>query len=255
MDADGQLLNGTHIGRFLAQTSIPQRVLNALRSRNKSDFVVNVITKSNRTKQASVISLMIGKEEGAILVVQDVEDKLELMRLLKQKENDLLRLVNNKSLIIVRTDMQSRIVFANKTFLILTGFMEEGVLGKSIESFLGKISSYEFKAIWEKIINQDLTQVEFLIKSNDKSHASWLAYIQLTADEVVLSGIDITELRKTRAMLEGHQKLLNDVFENMPGKVMVINRNFEVVFTNCTNIVEKSDKLPSCHETNMPTKS
>ena len=250
LDASNMNIEGTHIGRFLVHSTIPVKVSSVLRSRKQdtNDFVMSIITKSNRTRQASVTSLIMSEKEGAVLIVQDVEERLNLARQVKQKENDLLRLVNNKNMIIVRTDLSSNIIFANRTFLRIVGFVEEGVIGKPLREFLLYTESESFQKLWVKFTNYELTQTELAIKSSENTPVFWLASIQPSGDEVVFSGIDITELQRTRSMLDNSQKLINDVFDNIPGLVMVINKTYDILFTNQKEKLSDLEEKISCHQ-------
>ncbi|MDD4745989.1 MAG: response regulator [Salinivirgaceae bacterium] len=257
LDATNQNLIGIHIGRFLIQSTIPVNIATALRSNklNKNDFEMNIITKSNRKREASVTSLMLSKEEGAVLIVQDIQERKELTRKIKQKENDLLRLINNKNLIIARTDKNSKILFANKTFLNIVGFTEEGVLGKSIFDFIMNYEPARFDILWAEIINFEISQTDFVLKTPDNLPLFWLTTVQTVGEDVVFSGIDVSELQRTRNMLGKSQRLINQVFDNIPGLVMVISKTYEVLFTNEKENTERYKQGISCHELCMESDS
>ncbi len=248
LDMGNASINGTHIGRFLALPSIPKRIINALRNNNQNNFVINVITRSNKTIHANVTSLKYGDSSESALIIQSIENKLQLNEQLQQKENELLRFLNSRQLIVVRTDRQSRIIYANKTFQINTGFLEEGIVGKKLNNFIANKDTCHFNTVWDKFLNTEITQFEFLMQAHNGRQFRWLANIHISSEEVMLLGIDISELRKTQEIIQEQEKFLKDIFEHLPSKVMIIAHNYNVMFSNHPNFKPKENKFQSCHE-------
>jgi PAS domain S-box-containing protein len=189
-----------------------------------------------------------GKFYGRKAIIQDITEKKNLEKTLKEKEDKLISVIENAPGVAIQFyDKYGRITFWNKASTKIYGYSREESFGKTLDSlFLTKEDSEKFLQILENI---NKTGMSFgpitwtvITKNGDQKHVYSSTFKLSSSDpneEFICMDVDITERVILENLIKKRQDRFRSLSENTPipigvsdleGNILFINSAFTSVF-------------------------
>ncbi|MDN5203927.1 PAS domain S-box protein [Fulvivirgaceae bacterium BMA10] len=179
---------------------------------------VQLITKKGKERWAN---LQIHQGGMAICLIQDETIRKKNEDLLKREKDKFQLYLDTAASMFVALDKKGTVTLINKKGCEILGYSETEVLGKNwFDHFLPKKEKDDVKEVFHMMLRGEVETVEFfenkiLTKKDEEKLIQWHNAIitndQGQIEEVVSSGVDITQKRNTKlmqfeALHEGQEK-------------------------------------------------
>lgn len=168
-----------------------------------------------------------------------------------------MNIIENSGEAIIFTDANTNIIYVNKTFCKITGYLDKEVVGLKTSYFKsGKHSKEFYKKMWTTIINQGRWQGEIWDKrKNGKIYPKFLTIIAVNGDHRKVSGYigifkDLSDIKNKEERIK---KLKNyDTITSLPNESLM-KKIFKRRFSNVDNLNGKNIYIISIIISNYDT--
>jgi len=182
-------------------------------------------------------------------VCEDVTERRRAEEKLRESERKWRSILVNTPQIGVSLDPDGRIVFANKQFLSLTGWMEDEVLGQDwFDGFIPEGIRDEMRDVFRTVLQTVNTQSlstygnEILTRIGERRYVAWANVvtkdIQGAIVDVTCLGIDITErkymeaeLNESATQVRRHLGLVSSLVNSIPD--IVFYKDLDGIYLGC----------------------
>jgi len=171
-----------------------------------------------------------GEQVGAVVSFQDITTRLEA----EDQVRKLSLAVEQSPESIVITNLKAEIEYVNETFLRVTGYRREDVIGRNPRMLhSGKTPGETYVGLWRALAEGHPWQGEFINRRKDGGEYVELAFITplRQADGRVSHYVavqeDITEKKRIGAELEQHRHHLENLVELRTSELMVAKTQAE----------------------------
>ncbi len=177
---------------------------------------------------------LIGKEAGTLV------SKLQTEAALRDSEKYYRTLIDTSPDIIAVTDLQGRLQMVNQSFVSLSGYYLDEIIGKNSLDFVADFDQDFFRQSVEEFIkNRKLKVVEYSFKRRDGRIVPLELSASLLLDAAGMPlaligfGRDISERQQAEAQI----RFLSSITENTTDAIMVTDADFRITYIN--KIAEK----------------
>ncbi len=181
-----------------------------------------------------------GKFTGTTVTLTEITERKVVQDALSASESKWKHILINTPQIGISLSPDGRLSFANKHFLMLTGWSEEEALGQDwFETFLPERLRAETKKLFQDIVStQDIIafsthENEIVTKSGEERLIAWSNVMTRDADgrisDVTCLGIDLTERKKAEEEVRESEEKFRLITENSSDIIWHIDSDF--VFT------------------------
>ena len=203
------------------------------------------------------VSAFESSQHGAVWVAahEDITHRKEMEKQLKESESRYQGLVDSQSDLLVRTDLEGKILFANKAYRQIVAEPLDAVPAGNLDQL---IQPDDWPAVLEAIQNLTAPPHHTTLESqcSTVAGARWFHWdligirdVQDRIAEVQATGRDITDNRKTQRALEKSEASYRALAENLPAAVYRVPlregghiRFFNDVFENLTGVTTQDLK-------------
>ncbi len=247
LDASPTQLIGRHIGRFLANSDYQKIIFEQFREqKGKIDnFLIQVLTNTNQLRSVTIFSRRLPDNKTLILLQED-QKQISYQQELQRKENEFNRIAQNPKILFAKISNSGEILESNVQLAKLLSYTLDGLIGKNIRHFLVNSETTTTQIIWEKILSGEITQCSLKLQAPNSKAFVWLTTIQQVGEQLWFVGINATEFHEMELAFMTKEKLLQTILENLPIGVMVVKRNYQVVFSNLVGINPDQSQV-YCH--------
>jgi PAS domain S-box-containing protein len=184
-------------------------------------------------EEKSILEL-IGKEAGTLL------SKLQTEAALRASEKYYRTLIDTSPDIIAVTDLQGRLQMVNQSFVSLSGYYLDEIIGRNSLDFVAAFDQEAFRQNIEEFIkNRNLKVVEYGFKRRDgrivplELSASLLLDATGKPQALIGFGRDVSERQRAEEQI----RFLSSITENTTDAIMVTDTDFHITYIN--KIAEK----------------
>ena len=182
-------------------------------------------------------------------VSEDVTERKQTEEKLRESERKWHNILVNTPQLGISLDPEAKIVFANKHFLALTGWTEDGVLGQNwFNNFIPEECREEIRSVFQTVMQTSDTKSlssyenEILTRNGDRRYVAWANNVtkdvQGAIVDVTCLGIDLTErkymeekLRKSASQIRHHLGLVSSLINSIPD--IVFYKNLDGIYLGC----------------------
>jgi len=183
-------------------------------------------------------------------IARDITDEEESLRLLEESNKQNLSVIkelkahqfaiDNHNMVVV-TDLQGVVKFANDQFCSISGYSKEELIGASTRLLKSDVHSDKFfKNMWTTLLEGRVWQGNICNKRKDGS-LYWLATTIIPRfdlagelEEFIALRTDITELQETQRALETSSRNFREVMNSNPNSIWSIDVDFKLLTYNKT---------------------
>lgn len=206
-------------------------------------------TKQGKVKQYELRLIPVeDKQTNRVVFVQgiarDISDELETFQLLeKSNQNNIKALEELKTHqyaidqhnMVVITDIDGNIKFANDNFVKASGYQANELIGKSTRIFnSGTHNERFFKDLWDTVLDGKVWKGNICNRRKDGSNY-WLATtiiprlnVEGRVHEFIALRTDINDLKLTERALKQSEGTLRNVLNSNPHDIWSVNTNYEL---------------------------
>jgi PAS domain S-box-containing protein len=179
-----------------------------------------------------------GEIIGVIGNIRDITKRKRAEDALKESEIRYRTIFENTGTAIVIVEEDTTVGFANNEFFRLTGYSQEDIDSrKSWTEFVHKedlnrmIEQHKLRRVGSSDV---LRQYEFRLLTKSGEIRNILLTIEMVPDtkKSIASLIDITERIRAEENLQTSRLLMQSVFDAVPDLLIVIDRNYNIMYTN-----------------------
>jgi len=156
--------------------------------------------------------------------------------------------------IFLAIDKRERIAMVNKKGCEILGYSEKELLGKNwFENFLPREELDRRRQSFSKLMAGEGNLPEYkesVVETRDRGRRTIAWHNTLMRDEkgrisgTLSSGVDITERKLAEQAVADSKTLLNNVFQSMSEGLLVLDRDFHIIYWN--HAMEKISRTPAC---------
>ena len=236
-DSPAELINRVFTTSFYVHEGDRGQILNQLHQQaGIHDFELELYRR-DRDRMWVLLSLQINEPENCIeFVITDISERKRAEAALRQQETDYRLLVEAANSVIVKSDVQGRVVFMNDYGQRFFGFTLEELIGRHVtETFVPPVESggRDLKVLVDEIFqhpeNYIFNENEGRCKDGRRVWINWSNKpICNEAGEMtgLLSiGVDVTQRRQLEENLLQSQQFLHTFIDNLP--LTVFSKNVE----------------------------
>jgi PAS domain S-box-containing protein len=194
---------------------------------------------------------------GRVWSFRDVTDRKQAENALKESEIRYRTIFENTGTAMVIIEEDTTVGFANNEFFRLTGYSQADIdRRKSWTEFVHKedlnrmIEQHKLRRARSREV---LRQYEFRLLTKSEETRNILLTIEMFpgTQRSIASLIDITGRKCTEENLETSRLLMQSVFDTVPDLLMVIDRNYHIMYTNAKghDLIRQEDveKQKTCY--------
>ncbi len=180
-----------------------------------------------------------GNLTGYVGTVKDITHRKLFELALKKSEEEKAAVLDNAQAVICLHNLEGVILDVNIATEKLTGYSKKELIGTSLLKLISPEFHPYFDAYISSIVENKNVEGSFQIIRKDGNRRVWL-YQNALYDKkdgqayIVASAIDITESVKAQNEIEKQQQFINQIIENSPNIIFVMNEQHQVVLHNKT---------------------
>jgi len=221
-------------------TRILKKVFAKAAKGERTEFEFRFITPDSVLYLMSDVTLIrneIGLGDGYRgRVIDATQSKLTEMALVKS-EAEKSAVFNNAQTLICLHDEEGVIFDINDAALIQSGYQKPELIGKNLKMALTEQYQQDFSQYLADLKRNKKASGVFTLMSKAGKKMSWLYQSTLCKNErgrnyVITTSIDITESLKAQIKIEQQQEFINQIIENSPNVIFVVNEKRQVVLRN-----------------------
>ncbi|MEM9121334.1 MAG: PAS domain S-box protein [Cyanobacteria bacterium P01_F01_bin.56] len=239
-DSPAELINRVYTTTFYVHAGDRRRILEQLhQATGIHDFELELYRR-NRDRMWVLLSLQINEPENGIeFVITDISQRKRAEAALQQQEANYRLLVEAANSVIVKSDVQGRVVFMNDYGQRFFGFTSEELIGRHVtETFVPPVESggRDLEELMENIFQQPENYVfnenEGRCKDGRRVWINWSN--KPICDEsgqmtgLLSIGVDVTQRRQLEENLLQSQQFLHTFIDSLP--LTVFSKNVEQDF-------------------------
>lgn len=223
---------------------IPGELFESMRGRTaeRSPVVVEIkLPKAGGDEfWASIVVRDVYSDDVSFTLIRaaDITARKQKEDAVKASEEWLRKLIENSSDVIMLLDSGMRIIFNSSAFVRITGFQEYACITFPFLDITAPEDSARVDGILQRVQNsEEVRDEEFRIKTAAGEYI-WIecSFSNRLKDPVVRSIIlnfrDVTERRKSRAMIEESEIRYRGLFDSSPVGILQFDRNMKVISAN-----------------------
>jgi PAS domain S-box-containing protein len=167
--------------------------------------------------------IRLNNKEVMLSLVYDITELRRAEDALRKSEELFTKLVNTIPDIIVHTDLEGNIIFANENSLLIFGYKREEIEGQNVLKFVVPRDQEVAKKNLKLQLNGRLTPTEFNLLTKDGKEITFeINGDVLRKEDGTPFGIvhvcrDITERKRTERVLRENDERLRGITQNLPG--------------------------------------
>ncbi len=178
-----------------------------------------------------------GNVTGYVGAIKDITQRKSFELTLKKSEEEKTAILDNAQAIICRHDLSGILLDINIATEKLTGYTKEELIGQSISKFIDPTLLPYFDVYLAEITANKTTQGSMQVITKNGTRRAWLYQNTRYEDKdgkpyVVASAVDITESVKAQNEIEKQQEFINQIIENSPNIIFVMDEHRQVVLHN-----------------------
>jgi PAS domain S-box-containing protein len=180
-----------------------------------------------------------GELIGYVGTVKDITHRKLFELAIRKSEEEKAAVLDNAQAIICKHDLEGNILDANPAALKLSGYTKAELTNMNLKMLVSEEFRQYFDIYLNEIITNKSANGSFQIIRKDGSKRAWLyqnTYYNNNNGEpyIIASAIDITESVKAQNEIEKQQQFINQIIENSPNIIYVLNEQCQVVLHNKT---------------------
>jgi len=180
-----------------------------------------------------------GNLTGYVGTVKDITQRKIFDQAIKKSEEEKAAVLNNAQAIICQHDVNGIILDINPAAEILSGYSKKELVGNSLQMLISEEFQQYFGLYLDEIIHKKKANGSFQVTRKDGSKRAWLYQNTLYNNKngepyIIASAVDITDTVKAQNEIEKQQQFINQIIENSPNIIFVINEEHKVVLHNKT---------------------
>lgn len=174
-----------------------------------------------------------------VVLSRDITERKQLQEAAGAREREFRSLAENTPDTIARYDGEGRRFYANSTFARLAGVAVGDLLGKKPSDYTGSPGALEYEARIKKVF-QSGQKDEFEYIWPDRYGQAITSLIRIVPEvnekgrieSVLCVGCDVTELKRTEALLHKREQEFRAMIENSPDPVVRYDRQGRRIYVN-----------------------
>ncbi len=180
-----------------------------------------------------------GTLTGYVGTVKDITQRKLFELALRQSEEEKAAVFNNAQTVICLHDTEGIILDVNPAAEKHTGFSRNELRGTNLIKLIAPEFRNFFGDYLSELAKNKQATGSFQIIRKDGTKRAWLYQNALYDNKdgkpyIIASAIDITETVKAQNQIEKQQQFINQIIENSPNIIFVMNEQFQVVLYNKT---------------------
>lgn len=193
-----------------------------------------------------------GNLAGYVGTVKDITHRKLFELAIKKSEEEKAAVLDNAQAIICKHDLRGIIIDVNPAAEKLSGYSKKELIGSSLINLITPEFQQYFDFYLSEIIEKKTATGSFQVVRKDGYKRAWLYQNALYDNKhgepyIIASAIDITESVKAQNEIERQQQFINQIIENSPNIIYVMNEQGELVLHNKT-----FSQYYLCNEEGMP---
>ena len=175
--------------------------------------------------------------------VQILIDRKQIENNLVESEKKWRNILVNTPQIAISLDPQAGIVFANESFLKLTGWRKEEINGQNwFDLFIPVDSRDEMEKVFQEALSSKASipflfyENEILTKSGELLSIAWSNVLSKDGNGEIMNitclGVDLTERVKSEKEIARQKRLFETMFNTIPDGVVITNTEREIQLAN-----------------------
>ncbi len=189
---------------------------------------------------------------GYVGTVKDITHRKLFELAIKKSEEEKAAVLDNAQAIICKHDLKGTIIDINPAAEKLSGYTKKELIGSNLQMLIAEEFRQYFDFYLSEILEKKSATGSFQIVRKDGSKRAWLYQNALYNSKhgepyIIASAIDITESVKAQNEIEKQQQFINQIIENSPNIIYVMNEQSQVVLHNKT-----FSKYYLCNEAETP---
>jgi len=222
-------------------------VQRAIQGEKPFDAEFRIVRPNGEIRILKAFARVVKNENGIPLkmtgVNYDITEQKAVEASLVESERKWRNILIHTPQIGISLDRHARIVFANKRFLLLTGWKEDEVMGRDwFEMFIPEKVRNEVRKVFRTVIAQEETsgfsnyENEIVTKRGDLINVAWSNV--LTKDlggnviDVTCLGVDLTERRRSEKALRESEAKYRAMMETIKDPVYICSEDYRVQYMN-----------------------
>ncbi len=180
-----------------------------------------------------------GNLTGYVGTVKDITHRKLFELAIKKSEEEKAAVLDNAQAIICKHDLNGVIIDVNPAAEKLSGYSKKELIGSSLINLVTPEFQQYFDFYLSEIREKKTATGSFQIVRKDGYKRAWLYQNALYDNKhgqpyIIASAIDITESVKAQNEIEKQQQFINQIIENSPNIIYVMNDQCQIVLHNKT---------------------
>ncbi len=180
-----------------------------------------------------------GEVTGYVGTVKDITQRKNFELALRKSEEEKAAVFNNAQTVICLHDTEGIILDVNPATEKHTGFTRNELIGTSLIKLIAPEFRNFFGNYLSELAKNKNASGSFQIIRKDGSKRAWLYQNALYDNKdgkpyIIASAIDITETVRAQNQIERQQQFINQIIENSPNIIFVMNDQLQLVLHNKT---------------------
>lgn len=199
------------------------RLIETVQKRGKTRTEIQIRQKSGEIRDLllSAETIHLAGEHYLITMAQDLTERKQAERSLREEEERYHDLVENISDLICTHDLEGRILSVNRAAITLTGYSADELIGKNLRDFFSSEARQTFDAYLTAIQKNSSASGLMTILTKSGERRIWEYRNTLRAEGVpnpIVRGYarDITERRQAEKELNERETRYHNLFEDSP---------------------------------------
>jgi PAS domain S-box-containing protein len=217
-----------------------ERAISSALAGERSEFEYRFLTGSGMLYLVSKLRPKMNNDniiDGCTGRVFDITQSKKTELALAKSEIERAAVFNNAQTLICLHDTEGVILDINKAAVDQIGYSKEELIGKNMRSFLLKQYQHKFDEYLHELAKNKTAQGTFLLMSKTGKKMAWLYQNTLCDNNdskpyIIATSIDITESLKAKNEIEKQQEFINQIIDNSPNVIFVVDDQQQVVLYN-----------------------
>ena len=234
-------------------------VRQSLETGNEHQVIYRVLRPDGKVRWVEGTGRVVRDERGMATRLsgtsQDVTERVEAEQALRERERQLRTVTDNVPVLIARVDRDYRYHFANRAYQDLLGIPPADVLGRTLVEVMGQAAFKAVKPFVVRAFAGDALTFEATLDYRTvgprRMHISYVPeHGPGGVVSVVISAMDITELRKAEGALRDSEERFRQIAENTQeifwmsdpktSEILYVNQAYEAIWgRTCRSLYEE----------------